>query len=127
MLGFSFGLKGMAISALVAFAIGSIGGMRVEKKLSDAIFFKAVNASLQKKVETLQDRIKTATDAAKNDQERAAEAEARRKQAEDKANELPARITDGSCFSADDAVQLRQLWAPVPARRPQGRPAAGPR
>lgn len=125
MLGFSFGLKGMAIAAAVAFIIGGASGMRVEKKFSDAAKYKALTAAYQKVITTLQGRISTTTTAAKADQDRAALAESKRAAAEETANALKARIDEGACFTADDAHGLRQLW-PL-AGQPKGRTAARPR
>lgn len=110
MLGFSFGLKGMAIAAAIAFVAGSAAGVDVEKKLSDAARYQALSAAYAKAITTLKGQISATNAAAKADQDRAAKAEGDRAAAQEKANALEASLKDGLCFTDADADQLRQLW-----------------
>ena len=126
MLGFGFGLKGMAIAAVIAFAVGSASGWRVANKFSDAAHYKALTKALTSRIATLEDRANKSVAAAKTDQERAAAAEAARAAAEEKANDLVGKVIDGQCFGADDTVQLRRLW-PGATGRKSGRAAGRPR
>ncbi len=123
MLGFSFGLKGIAIASVVAFGLGGTLGWRASSKFSDAAHYKALSEAKDKRIATLEDRFKQLNSAAKNDQDRAAAAERQRAEAEGKANALQLLIVDGQCFSADDTRRLRGLWT-GPLQRQRDRPAA---
>lgn len=119
------GFKFVAIAVAIALAAGGVLGARVQKKLDNAAYYKAVVAAKEKQIAALQGQIKARDAAAKQDTERAVADALERKELEGKGRELETKSTDRVCFDDAAADRLRQLWSTGQPR--QGRPAAGAR
>lgn len=121
----AIGFKFVAIAIGIALLAGGTIGARVQKKLDNAAYYKAVADAKDKRIKALESQIKTRDAAAKADTERAVADALERKQLEDKGRELETKSSDRVCFDDAAAGRLRELWnAGQPAA---GRPAARPR
>lgn len=118
-------LKIFAIAIAVSLAGGGAIGARVQKKIDNGAYYRAVAAAKDKKIAALEGQIQTRDAAAKADTARAVADALERQQLESKGHEIENKSSDRVCFDAAAGERLRQLWGPGQPR--PGRPAAGAR
>lgn len=114
--------KIVAIAVAIAFAGGGVIGARVQNKIDNGAYYKAVAQAKDAKIAALEKQIGARDAAAKADTERAVADALERKDLEGKGHELENQSSDRVCFDAAATERLRNLWSV--GRPGQDRPAA---